>query len=98
MSTDQHLQSAAPSAAHRHYTAFGLRWRSSLALPFADASGQPESADVTVRFGEAPARLPASTSGTPHCWEASPGTALLAVPSVARYLVRRQEIVIEPAP
>ena len=97
MSTDQHgSQSAAHSAAHRRYTAFGLRWRSSLALPFADASGQPEPSDVTVRFGEAPARLPASTGGTPHCWEATPGTALLAVPGVARYLVRRQEIVIEP--
>ena len=97
MSIDQHgcCRLAQPGA-HRRYAAFGLRWRSSLALPFADASGQPEPADVTVRFGEAPAHLPASTGGTPHCWEASPGTALLAVPSVARYLVRPQEIVIEP--
>ena len=86
----------AQRASHRHYAAFGLLWRSSLALPFAHRSGQPKPADVTVRVGKTPAHLPSAASGTPDCWEASPGTALLAVPDVARYLVRRREIVIEP--
>ena len=86
----------AQRAGHHEYAAFGLRWRSSLALPFAHQSDQPKPADVTVRFGKTPAHLPTAAGGTPDCWEASPGTALLAVPDVARYLVRRQEIVIEP--
>ena len=86
----------AQRAGHHEYAAFGLLWRSSLALPFAHRSGQPKPADVTVRVGKTPAHLPSAASGTPDCWEASPGTALLAVPDVARYLVRRQEIVIEP--
>ena len=85
---------------HNHF-AFGLRWRSALALPFADLQADerslcpPKALDVTVRFGETPAHLADAAGGTPVCWEAAPGAALLAVPDVARYLVREREIVVE---
>ena len=76
------------------YDAFGLRWRSSIALPFAERSsdGRP---DVTVRFGGTPAHLPAARGNAPHAWEAEPGAALLRVADVARYLVTPREIVID---
>ena len=76
------------------YDAFGLRWGSSLALPFAerDGTGRP---DVTVRFGGTPASLPAAHGNAPHAWEAEPGGALLHVADVARYLVTPCEIVID---
>ena len=85
---------------HNHF-AFGLRWRSALVLPFADLQADerslcpPKALDVTVRFGETPAHLADAAGGTPVCWEAAPGAALLAVPDVARYLVREREIVVE---
>ena len=80
----------------RTYTAFGLRWQSSLPLPF--AGQQVDSPDVTVRFGQA-RRICRGLSGTPlpHCWEARPGMALLSVFGVAGYLVQPGEIVVEPA-
>ncbi len=76
------------------YDAYGLRWRSSIALPFAGRSsdGRP---DVTVRFGGTPAHLPAARGNAPHAWEAEPGAALLRVADVARYLVTPREIVID---
>lgn len=81
------------------YTAFGLRWQSSLPLPF--AGQQVESPDVTVRFGQVPAHLPGAVGHVghplPHCWGARPGMALLSVVGVARYLVQPGEIVVEPA-
>ena len=78
------------------YVAFGLCWRSSIALPFAAAQGRARRPDVTVRLGETPARLPAALGSTPHAWEAEPGAALLHVAHVARYLVTAREIVIDP--
>ena len=78
------------------YVAFGLCWRSSIALPLAASQGRAGQPDVTVRFGETPARLPGAVGDTPHVWEAAPGAALLHVADVARYLVTTGEIVIDP--
>ena len=78
------------------YVAFGLRWRSSVALPFAAAPGPAKEPDVTVRLGETPSHLPGATGHMPHAWDALPGAALLHVTDVARYLVTPREIVIEP--
>ena len=78
------------------YAAFGLRWRSSIALPFAAARGHAGRSDVRVRFGETPAFLPAAAGNTPHVWEAGSDAALLHVADVARYLVTAREIVIDP--
>ena len=85
-------------AAHS-YAAFGLRWRSVIELPFAVPQGPAplgETADVAVRLGETPARLSRAARGTPHCWDARPGQALLRVPGIARYLVTPAEVVVEP--
>ena len=78
------------------YAAFGLCWRSSIALPFAAAQGHAGRPDVRVRFGETPAFLPAAAGNTPHVWEAGSGAALLHVAGTARYLVTAREIVIDP--
>ena len=78
------------------YVAFGLRWRSSVVLPFAAAPGAVKEPDVTVRLGETPSRLPGAVGHVPHVWDALPGVALLRVADVARYLVTPREIVIEP--
>ena len=88
----------------RDYTAYGLRVRSALALPFRPWPGPPAGeADVTVRFGPTPAALPCPLDT--HTmqpiergirWETSPGAFLLHVPGQARYLVTAgREIVIE---
>ena len=87
---------AGESAPAFEHLAFGLRWRSSVALPFAalrEPAGKP---DVAVRLGKVPARLPGAVQGTPHLWEAAPGVALLQVADVARYLITPKEVVIEP--
>ena len=84
------------STAELDYAAFGLRWRSSVTLPFATSRGPAGEPDVTVRPGETPARLPGAARGTPHVFEAVPGAALLHVADVARYFVTSREIVIEP--
>ena len=78
------------------YVAFGLRWRSSVVLPFAAAPDAAEEPDVTVRLGATPSRLPGAAGHVPHVWDALPGAALLRVADVARYLVTPREIVIEP--
>ena len=49
-----------------------------------------------MRFGETPTHLADAAGVAPICWQAAPGAALLAVPGVARYLVRAREIVVEP--
>ena len=85
-------------AAHS-YAAFGLRWRSVIELPFAipqDSAPPGETADVAVRLGETPARLSGAARGTPHCWDARPGQALLRVPGIARYLATPAEVTVEP--
>ena len=78
------------------YVAYRLRWRSSVALPFAASPGPAGEPDVTVRPGETPENLPGAVRGTPHVFEAAPGAALLHVAGVARYFVTPREIVVEP--
>ena len=88
----------------RDYTAYGLRVRSALALPFRPWPGPPAGeADVTIRFGPTPAALPCPLDT--HTmqpiergirWEISPGTFLMHVPGLAEYLVTAgRDIVIE---
>ena len=84
--------------AARSYAAFGLLWRSAIELPFAAPQGAAlrRNPDVTVRVGETPACLPGAAGGTPHCWQARAGQALLRVPGIARYLATPAEVVVEP--
>ena len=85
-------------AAHR-YTAFGLVWHSAIELPFAtptDPAASEEAPDVTVRLGATPAHLADAVPGTPHCWDAQPGAALLRVPGIARYWATPAEVVVQP--
>ena len=84
------------STAELDYAAFGLRWRSSVVLPFAISPSLAKKPDVWVRLGETPSRLPGAALGTPLVFEAVPGAALLHVADVARYFVTPREIVIEP--
>ena len=49
-----------------------------------------------MRLGETPARLAGAAAGTPDCWDAHSGQALLRLPGIARYLVTRREVVVEP--
>ena len=96
----------------RDYTAYGLRVRSPVPLPFArrpggrDGGGQDTPGagepDVVVRLGAVPAALPGPadrrrTPGGRAVWEASPGAFLIGLRGVARYLVTGGcEVVIEP--
>ena len=84
------------------YTAYGLHVRSPIALPFAPRPGRPaDMPDVTIRFGRAPAAaLPAPAYVRKKVgiqWEAAPGTFLVNVDGVARYLVTGgRSILVEP--
>ena len=82
-------------AAHS-YTAFGLLWRSAIELPFGPARTARTAPAVVVRLGETPPHLSLAARGTPHCWDARRGRALLRVPGIARYLVTPAEVVVEP--
>ena len=77
---------------HHNYSAFGLAWRSCVALPFRAASaGRP---DVVIRFGEVPASLPPPAKGF-GLWQAAPGAFLLRVAGLAHFYVRNgREILI----
>ena len=82
------------------YLAYGLRIRSSIALPLRAAPSPDEEhsadADVTVRIGATPARL-RNPVGKRHRWEAAPGVFLATVDDEARYLVAGgRDIVVEP--
>ena len=88
----------------RDYTAYGLRIRSALALPFRPWPGPPAGeADVTIRFGPTPVALPRSLDQHRMppiergiLWETAPGVFLLHVPGLAEYLVTAgRDIVIE---
>ena len=49
-----------------------------------------------MRLGETPARLAGAAAGTPDRWDAHSGQALLRLLGIARYLVTRREVVVEP--
>ena len=88
------------------YTAYGLRVRSALPLPFASLPGVPggergssDEPDVTVRLVEATATLPAPARAGVRSvvWEAAPGGFVLNVDGVARYLVTGGcDVTVEP--
>ena len=89
------------------YTAYGLRVRSALPLPFASLPGVPggehgsnDEPDVTVRLGEAPATLPAPARAGVRgvVWEEdAPDAFVLNVDGVARYLVTGGcDVMVEP--
>lgn len=81
----------------RRYVAFGLVFRSSLALPFAPAAGHPKP-DVLVRVGGVPPALPAPVADY-ETWQAEQGAFLLRGTGVADVLVRQgREIVVAPRP
>ena len=77
---------------HRNYAAFGLSWRSCVALPFRVAgAGRP---DVVIRFGEVPASLPPPAKGL-GLWQSASGAFLLRVVGLAHFYVRNgREILI----
>ena len=80
----------------RHYSAYGLRFRSAVELPLCPGDGEGEP-DVTIRLGPAPATLPGA-SRVKGPWQSAPGLFLLNVDGVARYLVvAGREIVIDLA-
>ena len=77
---------------HHNYSAFGLAWRSCVALPFRAASA--DRPDVVIRFGEVPASLPPPAKGF-GLWQAAPGAFLLRVSGLAHFYVRNgREILI----
>ena len=82
----------------RDYTAWGLRIRCELPVPFAAAAGDaPGTPDVTVRLGAVPEALEAPRDRRGR-WESAPGVFLLKVDGVARYLVTAgRDVVVEPA-
>ena len=82
------------------YRAYGLRIRSAVALPFDPLpdSGAFEP-DVTVRLGAVPETLPACNGHSirSNRWQARPGTFLMRVEDVARYLVTGgRDMLIDP--
>ena len=69
------------------YTAYGLRLRSAVALPFIHLpEGLEGEPDVVIRFGAVPASLPAPVDKR-QLWETMSGRFLLSIDGVARYLV-----------
>ena len=80
-----------------HYTAYGLRIHSTIALPFVPSPSAPDhEPDVVIRIGAVPAVLPKPV-GKYGIWESAPGAFLINVDGVARYLVTEgRTILIEP--
>ena len=86
------------------YLAYDLRIRSSIALPLRTApkpgDGHPAGADVTVRIGATPVRLPSPVAKRrleDRVWETAPGALLMTVDDQARYLVTDgRDVVAEP--
>ena len=79
----------------RSYRAFGLVFRSSLALPFSPLAAHRQP-DVVVAAGDVPAALPAPVADH-ETWQAEPGMFLMRVPGLADVLVRQgREIVVAP--
>ena len=87
------------------YVAYDLRIRSSIALPLRTApepdDGRPAGADVAVRIGATPVRLPnlvADGRRRGNCaWEAAPDTLLMTVDDRARYLVTAMDATSWPS-
>ena len=80
-----------------HCTAYGLRVRSEIAVPFRPAApdGPP---DLDIRIGRVPERLPNPAAVRGRFWQTAPGVFLLGVEGIARYLARDgREIVVQPA-
>ena len=89
------------------YVAYGLRIRSFTALPLRTApepdDGRPAGADVTVRIGATPVRLPNPVEKHRNrrvekvAWETAPGALLMTKDDEARYLVTDGcDVVVEP--
>ena len=90
------------------YTAYGLRVRSAIPLPFVplpDAPGGERSSndepDVTIRIGRTPRRIGGARGALPRRaggrWEAAPGAFLRHMGGVARYFVTGGcDILVEP--
>ena len=82
------------------YRAYGLHMRSAVALPFDPLQPKPSSApDLTVRLGAVPRTLPAGPGQTTRStiWQARPGTFLIELEGVARYLATDgRDILVEP--
>lgn len=73
---------------NHYYTAYGLRVRSAIELPFrpvASADGQP---DVRIRLGAFPDRLQSPHRINPRgIWESAPNRFLFRLVGIARFLV-----------
>ena len=78
------------------YRLFGCNLDSEIALPaLPEAVG---GTDVTIRLGSVPGRLTGAI-GEGVCYSAAAGEALIVLPRIARFHVRRgEEIVVDPAP
>lgn len=77
------------------YIAYGLRFRTEIALPFCSASSD-EPPDVTVRVGTVPDALVAPVARGRR-WQAAPGAFLFDMEGIARYLITNgREIAVEP--
>ena len=100
-STQARYQSFTParmSAARnaRRYAAYGLCIESEIVVPWLPATPDAPP-DVTIRLGPVPASLPGPAERI-GAWEAAPGTFLMRVDGVARYLVTGgRDILVEPA-
>ena len=75
-------------SAAQDYSAYGLRVRSAIALPYRLVAPSDERPDVYVRFGAVPERLESPHRVNPRSiWEAAPNRFLFRIEGIARYLV-----------
>lgn len=75
------------------FSAYGLRIRSEIEVPFAIPGAEAEP-DLSIRFGAVPESLSGAARVGP--WQVAPGRVVLNANGVARYLIRDgREIVVE---